>query len=335
MAPWYFWVVLHKMLPGVLVRRGMVDDLSIEAHALGNILYWVRIIPITARRMRFSLNQLDSSCPPSLSLKLEHIHIPERGVRGTYLHIGGNGKVIYWIFGGAFVGGSIKGSMGFAEQYGRRTGCDVFMIDMRLYPEHRIEDAVVDACRGYEWLLTRTSSKDIVVYGLSSGGGVALRLLQLAAAKESEQARFFQNPSERKGQPAGAILCGAWIRYTTPTRSMKEYTVVDWVVTQRVFEFIFPQLGDMCGGEELRKKVSPLCNDMKGLCPLYISVSKHEVCIDENYELIQKAKDVGVEVVVDEVPYMPHAFQWCTAFLPESKESDNRIVTWMRSKLGQ
>lgn len=61
------------------------------------------------------------------------------------------------------------------------------------------------------------------------------------------------------------------------------------VVTQRVFEFIFPQLGDMCGGEELRKKVSPLCNDMKGLCPLYISVSKHEVCIDENYELIQKA----------------------------------------------
>ena len=232
MVPWYFWVRFHKLVPGILVRRGMVDELSIEAHALGNILYWVRLIPITKRRMRFSLNQLDSSCPPSLTLKREEIHLPARGVRGVYLHTGGeNGGqngVIYWIFGGAFVGGSIKGSMGFAEQYGRRTGCDVFMIDMRLYPESGIQDAVIDACRGYEWLLTRTPAEKVLVYGLSSGGGIGLRLLQLAASTE-ERATFFHSPTDKTPQPAGAILCGAWIRYTTPTFSMREFTVVDWV----------------------------------------------------------------------------------------------------------
>ena len=230
MVPWYFWLKLHKILPGPLVKRGMVDTLSMEAHALGNILYWVRIIPITKRRMRFSLGQLDSSCPPSLTLKREAIQVPERKVRGTYLHTGENGNVIFWIFGGAFVGGSIKGSMGFAEQYGRRTKSDVFMIDMRLYPEHLIEDAVIDACRGYEWLLTKTPPEKIVVYGLSSGGGVALRMLQMLGAPEDpDRARFFHNPSGQLPQPAGAILCGAWIRYTTPTKSMREYTVVDWV----------------------------------------------------------------------------------------------------------
>lgn len=333
MVPWHFWVLFHKVLPGVLVRRGMVDELSIEAHALGNILYWVRLIPVTKRRMRFSLNQLDSSCPPSLTLKREAIDLPARGVRGVYLHTGGeNAGVIYWIFGGAFVGGSIKGSMGFAEQYGRRTGCDVFMIDMRLYPENGIQDAIIDACRGYEWLLTRTPAKKVLVYGLSSGGGIGLKLLQLAASTE-DRATFFHAPSQKTPQPAGAILCGAWIRYTTPTYSMKEFTVVDWVVTQHVFEFIYPKLGDMCGGDELRSKVSPICNEMHGLCPLYISVSKHEVCVDENHELVQKAKKANVEVEWDEVPYMPHAFQWCTAFLPEAREADNRIVQWMLRKL--
>lgn len=246
MVPWHFWVLFHKVLPGVLVRRGMVDELSIEAHALGNILYWVRLIPITKRRMRFSLNQLDSSCPPSLTLKREAIDLPARGVRGVYLHTGGeNAGVIYWIFGGAFVGGSIKGSMGFAEQYGRRTGCDVFMIDMRLYPENGIQDAIIDACRGYEWLLTRTPAKKVLVYGLSSGGGIGLKLLQLAASTE-DRATFFHAPSQKTPQPAGAILCGAWIRYTTPTFSMKEFTVVDWAalsvfkcVQQRMFTTSF------------------------------------------------------------------------------------------------
>ena len=225
MVPWHFWLILHKALPQSFVCRGMSDALSVEAHALGNILYWVRLIPVNKRRMRFSLNQLDSSCPPSMRLRLESVRLPE--VRGTYLHTGRSDKVIYWIFGGAFVGGSIKGSMGFAEQYGRQSGCDVFMIDMRLYPENLIEDAVFDACRGYEWLLTKTSAENVIIYGLSSGGGIALRLLQLAAENQRNRSRFFQ--SSATPQPAGAVLCGAWIRYTTPTRSMKEFTVVDWV----------------------------------------------------------------------------------------------------------
>ena len=174
------------------------------------------------------LGSPDSSHKEADAFQLEAIDLPARGVRGVYLHTGGeNAGVIYWIFGGAFVGGSIKGSMGFAEQYGRRTGCDVFMIDMRLYPENGIQDAIIDACRGYEWLLTRTPAKKVLVYGLSSGGGIGLKLLQLAASTE-DRATFFHAPSQKTPQPAGAILCGAWIRYTTPTYSMKEFTVVDW-----------------------------------------------------------------------------------------------------------
>ncbi|CAE7412555.1 est [Symbiodinium pilosum] len=89
----------------------------------------------------------------------------------------------------------------------------------------------------------------------------------------------------------------------------------------------------MCGGEQHRERVSPVCNDMTGLCPLYVSVSEHEVCLDENNELVEKAKKAEVEVTLDLVPHMPHAFQWCSAFLPESRESDDRIIGWMREKL--
>ena len=340
MPLWHIWLVLHKILPAWLVQRGMADELSIEAHALGNVLYWVRIVPVNLRRMRFSLAQLDSSCPPSTSFVREVVSLPHQGVSGTYIHVPygekkENPKVMYWIFGGAFVGGTVQSSMGIAEQYALRVGCDIFMLDMRLYPEFGIEDSFVDACRGYEWLLTRASPENILVYGLSSGGGIALRFLQLTAAggDQKSEKRFFQNAAPKR-QPAGCVLCGAWVRYTTPAKSMKEYPVIDWVaasddhldmtmyfaimldalnyntcllpailhcggtfgadiatevVTQRVYEYIYPKLGDMCGGDEHRERVSPVYNDMTGLCPLYVSVSDHEVCLDENKELIDKA----------------------------------------------
>ena len=235
MTLWKIWLILHKALPAWLVQRGMADELSIEAHALGNVLYWVRLIPVDVRRMRFSLAQLDSSCPPSPSFSREVICLPHQGVSGTYIHVPYGGKtdkpkVMYWIFGGAFVGGTVQSSMGIAEQLALRIGCDIFMLDMRLYPEFGIEDSFVDACRGYEWLLTKAAPEDIVVYGLSSGGGIALRLLQLTAAGGDPRSdkRFFQD-SEPKAQPAGCVLCGAWVRYTTPSKSMKEFPAIDWV----------------------------------------------------------------------------------------------------------
>ena len=35
--------------------------------------------------------------------------------------------------------------------------------------------------------------------------------------------------------------------------------------------------------------MSPVYNEMAGLCPLYVSVSEHEVCLDEDKEVIDKA----------------------------------------------
>mmetsp|Transcript_55849 Transcript_55849/g.104773 ORF Transcript_55849/g.104773 Transcript_55849/m.104773 type:complete len:413 (-) Transcript_55849:72-1310(-) len=341
MTLWYMWLTAHKLLPRSLVRRGVADQMSIEAHALGNVLWWVRLIPVNVRRMRFSLAQLDSSCPASMYFRRESINIPDQGVSGVYIHVPQaekteKPKVLFWIFGGAFVGGTVQSSMGIAEEHALRVGCDIFMVNMRLYPEFSIEDSFVDACRGYEWLLKRVPPENIVVYGLSSGGGVALRMIQLAAngGDPRSQKSFFQ-ASHPLPQPSGCVLCGAWIRYTTPARSMKMFPAIDWVVTQRVYEYIFPLLGHMCGGDEHRERVSPLYNEMKGLCPLYVSVSEHEVCLDENRELVEKATAEGVDVTLDLVPYMPHAFQWCGAFLPESRESNDRINEWLCLKLKQ
>ena len=52
-----------------------------------------------------------------------------------------------------------------------------------------------------------------------------------------------------------------------------------------------------------------------------------------NYHLSPEAKGAGVDVTLDLVPHMPHAFQWCSAFLPESRDSDDRITGWARKKL--
>ena len=76
-------------------------------------------------------------------------------------------KVIFWIYGGAFLAGDSRGNLGIAEKMGMLCaaeggnsdcGCDngmrdVFIPDYRLVPEHHLDDAIHDVTLAYEYLL--------------------------------------------------------------------------------------------------------------------------------------------------------------------------------------
>jgi len=243
-------------------------------------------------------------------------------------------NVLMWFFGGAFVGGDVEGNMGIAEHYGRELKCDVFIPDMRLCPENRIQDAVSDAYRAYGWLLDRVASEQVMMLGISSGGGTALRVCQLARAPDSERLEYFGKEEKALPQPAGAILLGPFVKYDEPTPSMRQYTCIDWIVNQSVVEAIEPLKNQMCGGADKVFQCSPLHHSMEGICPLMISVSEHECLIDEDTMLARKATDAGVDVELHLQPHMPHVYQLLAAFLPEARQAEERIMAWVRSKGG-
>merc|ERR1712203_577916 len=108
----------------------------------------------------------------------------------------------------------------------------------------------------------------VIVLGISSGGGAALRVLQLAKASESENSKFFFG-EKPVPQPAACVLVGPFVNYTfgagSGNESMEKNCYIDWFVNQRLVEWMAPLAGDLCGGEERRREVSPLFNSMEGL----------------------------------------------------------------------
>jgi acetyl esterase/lipase len=244
--------------------------------------------------------------------------------------------VLFWVFGGAYVGGDPEGNAGLAERFARQLGCDVFLPDMRLYPEAKIKDAYTDVCRAYEWLMSRKKPEQVVVLGISSGGGVALRVLQLANASAEERRGFFVNGDAAPPQPAGAALLGPFVDYTfedgSGTNSVLDNQHIDWLVQTRLVEWMMPRAADMCGGEACRTSMSPLFQPMTGLCPVCISVSEHEACLDQCLDLNQKLKSAGNDVHLYTRPFLCHAYQMFPAFLPEAQAAEAELCAWMQQR---
>jgi hypothetical protein len=184
--------------------------------------------------------------------------IEEMVVTGQYVQHSSqpSQKVIFWIFGGAFLGGDSKGNLGIAEKMGMICANrehdnrnddgmrDVFIPDYRLVPEHHLDDAIHDIALAYEYLVYERHVRpdDITLVGVSSGGGLVVLLLQaLAKAKREFEERNavnghgewdHNNSSCVVPMPAGGVMMGPFVDYTEPKGSMKEYIKHDLIVNQ-------------------------------------------------------------------------------------------------------
>ena len=235
-------------------------------------------------------------------------------------------KVIFWIYGGAFLAGDSAGNLGIAEKMGLLSGesgksdgaRDVFIPDYRLVPENHLDDALHDIALAYEYLLYVRGYKaeNVVLFGISSGGGLATLLLQFLAKAQMSM-------------PSGGVLVGPFVDYTEPTGTMKEYIRHDLIVNQSVYDEGIPYLETVLGSHEKRVEASPCYGDFAGLPPLCVCVSEHEVVYDQAILLAKRAKAQGCDVSVGCWKYMCHVFPMLCAFIPEGREAFNFMAKWI------
>jgi len=234
-------------------------------------------------------------------------------------------KVIFWIYGGAFLAGDSKGQLGIAEKMGMMCADegwdngghngmrDVFIPDYRLVPEYHPDDAIHDITLAFEYLIYERGIKpgDITLVGVSSGGGLIVFLLQaLAKAQRKFDERKKVGGGDDKARsscvpmPAGGVMMGPFVDYTEPTGSMKEYIRHDLIVNQSVYDENLPYLEKILGSHENRVNASPVYGNFNGLPPLCICVSEHEVVYDQAMMLAKRAKEQDVDVTVGVWKYM-------------------------------
>merc|ERR1711871_1802789 len=329
-ASWGLYLPLHTLLLGT--STALNPSVSNEYAALTTVMWGARLFPMTLKRMRFGLSQIECNFPPDANIRKERID--ENGVRGIYVHSAGKDsdddkkkrkKVVFWIYGGAFLSGDCSGNVGLCESVSKPIEADAFIVDYRLCPESTIIDALDDVVKGYVWLVESGRVKggeDIQVLGISSGGGLAVRLGQEIRDKGYPKSYM----------PAGQVLICPWVHYDWHSLypSMIHNNHHDLVVTQSVYEYVNDPsvILAMVGGEDNRLKVSPLGKGMEGLPRTITICSEHEVTTDEDVAMHEKMVKEGVDAKLLQKKFMCHV--WCLVpMLPEAKDTMDQVREWM------
>jgi acetyl esterase/lipase len=346
---WGIWVQLHKRLVGR--RTAIHPDASEEYHALTTVMWAGRLFPVTIKRMRFSLSQLSTWTNTPLTAIRDYINQDYRpttnvpkvqeehcNVQAIYLHTQGEPteKVIFWLYGGAFLSGDAEGNVGPAENVGRATGMDVFLPTYRLLPECTFDDMLWDVALAYGYLVKerKMDPSNIILLGISSGSGLVMRLLQfMAELKRGEtlEPPYISPILAPDMMPSGAVLLCPFVDYTAPKGSFKEYDKHDLIVNQSVTEVGVPYFEKILGNDENRRRTSPVYRNMEGLPPLCVVVSEHEVVYDQTILLVNRAREAGVQVTVGMWKFMCHVFCFLASFVPEGQQSMDFVCDWIKN----
>jgi len=371
---WWAWTVyfpLHKFL--LKNKTGIHPSASYQYHALTSVMWWGRLFPVTVKRMRFSLSQLDvwhmrqapytSIYPISHDMTSPYYYKgspkskDEMMVTGYFVQKDVNvpsDKVVFWLYGGAYLAGDAKGNTTIAEKVAKEINADVFLPDYRLMPETDYDDILWDVVLAYIYLvqIRGIEPSNILLLGISSGGGLVTRLLQSLAEVQRNQGEMHDvsiqrlieqamkrfnttssSPPSSSLMPGGGVLVCPFVDYTDPKgRTLQEYNKHDLIVNQSVTEVGFPYFESKLGNDENRRRTSPVYRSFEDLPPLCVVVSEHEVVFDQTVDLVNKARSQNVPVTVGMWKYMCHVFCFLSSFVPEGEQSMDFVCDWMKKQ---
>jgi epsilon-lactone hydrolase len=73
---------------------------------------------------------------------------------------------------------------------------------------------------------------------------------------------------------------------------------------------------------------------MTGFPPLLLQAGTNEVLLDDSTRLAERARDAGVDVILDITADVPHVFQAFTGVLDEADQALDRAALFLAQRLG-
>ena len=227
-------------------------------------------------------------------LEYEEIQLPN--CSGWLIRINENpeDKIIYYIHGGGFTGACTKDRMEFVSCLVKEFHYNVFSIDYRLAPEFMYPSQLNDCVDGYQWLVSRYSSENIVFIGESAGANLVTVLgIYLKDNGYDLPAAIYANS-----------IASQLDRYTESYErcSLKTDFIVVKGIVENMTDIYFKD------GQQKEPYLAPLYSETSGLPPVWLTVSTSECLCDDSRMLYQRMKELGNEVVLKEYDGLCHAF---------------------------
>ncbi|MEW6167509.1 MAG: alpha/beta hydrolase [Pseudomonadota bacterium] len=251
------------------------------------------------------------------------------GVRDVEHYLGGvlsrrlipesapTGAAVMYLHGGGYVLGSPGTHAALVSHLARAAGCECFVVDYRLAPEHPAPAALDDAVEA--WAALTRSHPAVALAGDSAGGGLALATA--VAARD-------------RGLPAprALALISPWVDLSLSGLSMSTHAKRDPLLGRAWLAYAARHYA---GSALTDPKVSPLFAELGGLPPTRIDVGSEEVLFSDAARLESRLRAAGVPVQRQVWEGLWHDFQLQAGLLPEADRSIAELGAFLREALAR
>ena len=246
-------------------------------------------------------------------------------------------RVMIYIHGGSFVGGSRKASRGFCAQLAHASSCRIIVPEFRLPPTYpfpaSIEDLVAvfrsvyeaeNILRGRE--ISEGSRDDddtkgrIIIAADTSGASLACALI-------------FKINKKYRCNIQHLILFSPWLDLSSDNPLIAKKRVSDEVLSGEALHAAVDKY--TYAANISNPLVSPLKappEDFEDFPPVYIQMGEKEILVQQAKELKSKLTEVNVECELDVWPNMMYMFQLADEFLPDSHLAVEKVGRFLSSR---
>ena len=241
-----------------------------------------------------------------------------------------SGKVIYYIHGGCYISGLTYNYRDFCAPFcDLADGSEIILLDYSLMPEHKYPTQLNEAADLWNELTESRSIRpdNIILGGDSSGGNLALALMLWLR-------------DMGKSLPKSLFLLSPWTDMTISGKSYAENYNKDVEIGDKngVFNeqtkqallssYLYDYIGD---NDRTDPYISPAFADYKGFPPMLLFAGEDEMLLDDTLTVCKRAREAGVDVILETQPKMFHSYVLYTNYMPESKSSYRLLKDFIKN----
>jgi acetyl esterase/lipase len=229
------------------------------------------------------------------------------------------GTILYF-HGGSFSLGSPETAMVLTAHLVRRTGVRAISLDYRLAPEHPFPAAIEDCVAAFRSLLeSGVDAASIVFAGESAGGG--LTVTTCLAARDAGLP-----------MPAAIAAFSPGLDHTRSGASMITKEGADPFFTREGLGHTAEMY--LAGQDPDQPLLAPAVHaDLSGLPPIMLQAGTNELLLDDSVRLAERARAMGVDVILDIITGVPHVFQAFVGTLDEADQALDRAALFLSQHL--
>jgi len=236
-------------------------------------------------------------------------------------------KVIYYIHGGSY----IKKLTTYYESFiyplcDLREDLEIILLDYSLAPEHKYPTQLNEALDVWNEICKKYNSEDIIIGGDSTGGALAIALIQKLKKDKaiSPKASFFISPWTD-------MTCSGKSYYTNYQKDTNYGDTNSSLTEEKFKEFKNSNLFSFIGTADRNDPyVSPIFSDFSTFPKSLFIVGGDEMLLDDTINVVNKIKEnSNNEVTLINKDGMFHNFPLYINFIPESNEAYSEIKNFI------